>query len=177
MLTKRYLELMDKANQASDRQTYFFYIRQAEQLLKEESPEEYGIQPVTSFVSPSSFANAAWLIWTPQPRWSDLVSWEELVDLRPHQYRNERFFDSLKLISFGNGRIAPNSLLDSCQEKDFSMPPDLSSIKWEDDGEMSAQDTWKLVWKLTKIEDQQRASNLLHLSSKHRHSKLKKKPS
>ena len=59
MLAKRYLQLMDKANQATDRQTYFFYIRQAEQLLKDESPEEYGIQPVTSFISPSSLANAA----------------------------------------------------------------------------------------------------------------------
>ena len=40
MLAKRYLQLMDKANQATDRQTYFFYIRQAEQFLKDESPEE-----------------------------------------------------------------------------------------------------------------------------------------
>ena len=54
------------------------------------------------------------------------------------------------------------------------MSPDLSSIKWEDDGEMSAQDTWKLVCKLTKVEEQHRASNLLHLSSKHRHSRPRK---
>ena len=50
---------------------------------------------------------------------------------------------------------------------------DLSSLKWEDDGEMSAQDTWNLVRQLTKVEDEQRASALLHLSSKHRHSKCK----
>ena len=46
-------------------------------------------------------------------------------------------------------------------------PAELSSIKWENDGEMSAQDTWTLVKKLTKVEEQDKASNLLHLSSKH----------
>ena len=50
-------------------------------------------------------------------------------------------------------------------------PAELSSIKWEHDGEMSAQDTWTLVKKLTKVEEQDKASNLLHLSSKHSHSK------
>ena len=50
-------------------------------------------------------------------------------------------------------------------------PAELSSIKWEKDGEMSAQDTWTLVKKLTKVEEQDKASNLLHLSSKHIHSK------
>ena len=50
-------------------------------------------------------------------------------------------------------------------------PAELSSIKWEQDGEMSAQDTWTLVKKLTKVEEQDNASSLLHLSSKHSHSK------
>ena len=50
-------------------------------------------------------------------------------------------------------------------------PAELSSIKWENDGEMSAQDTWTLVKKLTKVEEQDKASSLLHLSSKHSHSK------
>ena len=50
-------------------------------------------------------------------------------------------------------------------------PAELSSIKWENDGEMSAQDTWTLVKKVTKVEEQDKASNLLHLSSKHSHSK------
>ena len=40
-------------------------------------------------------------------------------------------------------------------------PAELSSIKWEQDGEMSAQDTWILVKKLTKVEEQGKASNLL----------------
>ena len=31
-------------------------------------------------------------------------------------------------------------------------PAELSSIKWEQDGEMSPQDTWNLVKKLTKVE-------------------------
>jgi len=52
-------------------------------------------------------------------------------------------------------------------------PSDLSSLKWESDGEMSAQDTWNLVKRLTKVEDVDKASNLLHLSSKHSHSKPK----
>ena len=34
---------------------------------------------------------------------------------------------------------------------------------------------WNLVRQLTKVEDEQRASALLHLSSKHRHSKVKAK--
>ena len=50
-------------------------------------------------------------------------------------------------------------------------PSELSSSIWENDGEMSAQDTWTLVKKLTKVEEQDKASNLLHLSSKHSHSK------
>ena len=50
-------------------------------------------------------------------------------------------------------------------------PAELSSIKWDQDGEMSAQDTWNLVKKLTKVEAQDKASSLLHLSSKHIHSK------
>ena len=50
-------------------------------------------------------------------------------------------------------------------------PAELSSIKWEQDGEMSPQDTWNLVKTLSKVEEQDKASNLLHLSSKHIHSK------
>ena len=50
-------------------------------------------------------------------------------------------------------------------------PSELSTIKWEQDGEMSAQDTWSLVRRLTKIEEEGNASSLLHLSSKHSHSK------
>ena len=53
-------------------------------------------------------------------------------------------------------------------------PSDLSSLEWEANGEMSAQDTWDLVKRLAEIEEQEKASNLLHLSSKHSHSKLKK---
>lgn len=48
----------------------------------------------------------------------------------------------------------------------------LSSLKWEENGEMSAQDTWNLVRQLSKTEDHDRASNLLQLSSKHRHANL-----
>ena len=51
-------------------------------------------------------------------------------------------------------------------------PADLSSLKWEADGEMSAQDTFVLVNRLTRVEEQDKASCLLHLSSKHAHSKL-----
>ena len=51
-------------------------------------------------------------------------------------------------------------------------PSELSSIKWEHDGEMSAQDTWNLVKKLIQVEEQDQASSLLHLSSKHSHSKI-----
>ena len=50
-------------------------------------------------------------------------------------------------------------------------PSELSSIKWEEDGEMSARDTWNLVKKLTKVEEDSKVSNLLHLSSKYSHSK------
>jgi len=53
-------------------------------------------------------------------------------------------------------------------------PSDLSSLEWEANGEMSAQDTWDLVKRLAEIEEQDKASNLLHLSSKHSHSKQKK---
>jgi len=53
-------------------------------------------------------------------------------------------------------------------------PSDLSSLEWEADGEMSAQDTWDLVNRLAKIEEQEKASSLLQLSSKRSHSKSRK---
>ena len=53
-------------------------------------------------------------------------------------------------------------------------PSDLSSLEWGADGEMSAQDTWDLVRRLAKVEEQEKASSLLQLSSKHSHSKSKK---
>ena len=53
-------------------------------------------------------------------------------------------------------------------------PSDLSSLEWGADGEMSAQDTWDLVNRLAKVEEQEKASSLLQLSSKHSHSKRKK---
>ena len=56
-------------------------------------------------------------------------------------------------------------------------PTDLSSLKWGDDGELSSQDTWNLVNRLTKVEDETKASNLLHLSSKHSHGEHRKKRS
>ena len=52
-------------------------------------------------------------------------------------------------------------------------PSELSSLKWEPDGEMSPQDTFNLVRKLSKVEEEEKASNLLHLSSKHSHSKAR----
>ena len=52
---------------------------------------------------------------------------------------------------------------------------DIASIKWEEDGEFSLQDTFNLVNLLAKIEDQEKVSALLHLSSKHRHSRLPKR--
>ena len=53
-------------------------------------------------------------------------------------------------------------------------PSDLSSLEWEADGEMSAQDTWDLVNRLAKVEEQEKASSLLQLSLKHSHSIGKK---
>ena len=50
-------------------------------------------------------------------------------------------------------------------------PTELSSLKWENDGELAAQDIWTLVQKLSKTETCRHASNLLHLSSKHRHAR------
>ena len=41
---------------------------------------------------------------------------------------------------------------------------------------MSAQDTWDLVKRLAKVEEQEKASSLLQLSSKHSHSKRNKPP-
>ena len=56
-------------------------------------------------------------------------------------------------------------------------PSDLSSLEWGADGEMSAQDTWDLVNRLAKVEEQEQASSLLQLSSKHSHSKNRKSKS
>lgn len=70
----------------------------------------------------------------------------------------------------GNGHIDITFLKLKKTRLPLMSPAELSSIKWENDGEMSAQDTWTLVKKLTKVEEQDKASNLLHLSSKHSHS-------
>ena len=58
-LTSRYRALIDQANQANDRQTCFFYLKQAEKLLQTQSPDQYGIQPVASMVSRSRIQQAA----------------------------------------------------------------------------------------------------------------------
>ena len=57
-------------------------------------------------------------------------------------------------------------------------PAELSSLKWGEDGELSSRDTWNLVNLLTKVEEETKASNLLHLSPKHScgEHRSKKKP-
>ena len=59
----------------------------------------------------------------------------------------------------------------STKSKQPMPPTDLASLKWEDDGELSSQDTFNLVQRLTKTEEVEKASDLLHLSSKHSHAK------
>ena len=54
-------------------------------------------------------------------------------------------------------------------------PTDLASLKWCDDGELSSRDTWNLVNRLTKVEEETKASHLLHLSSKYSHGEHRKK--
>ena len=54
-------------------------------------------------------------------------------------------------------------------------PTELSSLKWGEDGELSSRDTWNLVNRLTKVEEETKASNLLHLSSKHSHGEHRRK--
>lgn len=63
----------------------------------------------------------------------------------------------------------------SSLEENIMPANNLSSLKWNEEGELSPQDTWNLVTKLTKSEDDSKASNLLHLSSKHIHARRKKK--
>ena len=58
-LSKRYREMMDLANQAHDRQTYFYYLKKAEDILRSESPEQYGISAVCSFINDQFRAEAA----------------------------------------------------------------------------------------------------------------------
>ena len=58
-LTSRYRALIDQANQAKDRQTCFYYLKQAEKLLQTQSPDQYSIQPVASMVSRSQIQQAA----------------------------------------------------------------------------------------------------------------------
>ena len=53
-------------------------------------------------------------------------------------------------------------------------PAALSSLKWGNDGEPSSQDTSNWVIRLTKVEEQTKASNLLYLSSKHSHGEQRK---
>ena len=85
-----------------------------------------------------------------------------------------RQFSNLLSINCSVEDSAPTELVASSSQDLPPVPgPDLSSIKWEHDGEMSPQDTWNLMRQLSKTEEHDRASALLHLSSKHRHSKIK----
>ena len=46
------------------------------------------------------------------------------------------------------------SLVCEKQTSDLMCPPDISSLKWDDDGDLSPNDTLKLVEKLTRAEQE-----------------------
>ena len=58
-LTARYRALIDQANEANDRQTCFYYLKQAQQLLQAQSEDQYNVQSITSLASSSRFQQAA----------------------------------------------------------------------------------------------------------------------
>ena len=49
-LSNRYLQLMDLANQATDRQSYFHYLREAQSLLVADNANARGIRALNQFL-------------------------------------------------------------------------------------------------------------------------------
>jgi len=49
-LSNRYLQLMDLANQATDRQSYFHYLREAQSLLVADNANGRGVRALNQFL-------------------------------------------------------------------------------------------------------------------------------
>ena len=49
-LSSRYRQLMDLANQATDRQTYFHYLREAQALLLADNANNGGVRALNQFI-------------------------------------------------------------------------------------------------------------------------------
>jgi hypothetical protein len=58
-LTSRYRALIDQANEAKDRQTCFYYLKQAEQLLQAQSQDRFSVQSIASLASSAQIQQAA----------------------------------------------------------------------------------------------------------------------
>ena len=58
-LSSRYLQLMDLANQASDRQSYFHYLREAQSLLSEDRSDQSGVHALNQFIAEQLTARPA----------------------------------------------------------------------------------------------------------------------
>ena len=50
-LSSRYRQLMDLANQASDRQSYFHYLREAQSLLSADRSGQSGVHALNQFLA------------------------------------------------------------------------------------------------------------------------------
>ena len=50
-LSSRYRQLMDLANQASDRQSYFHYLREAQALLSADRSGQSGVHALNQFLA------------------------------------------------------------------------------------------------------------------------------
>ena len=49
-LSSQYRRLMDLANQASDRQSYFYYLREAQALLLADNADNAGVRALNQFI-------------------------------------------------------------------------------------------------------------------------------
>ena len=58
-LTARYRALIDQANEANDRQTCFYYLKQAEQLLQTQPDDQHSLQSISSMQSSTPIQQAA----------------------------------------------------------------------------------------------------------------------
>ena len=64
----------------------------------------------------------------------------------------------------------------SAETKPAMPRSDPASLKWDNDGELSSQDTFNWVQRLTQTEDERMTSDRLQLSSRHFYVKQKRKP-
>ena len=98
------------------------------------------------------------------PRWSDFAWLKPLPTSSVSQgYSIQNFFRESSG-SIGTTEISASLVCEKCAS-DLMCPPDISSLKWGDDGDLSPNDTLNLMEKLTRAEQESKEAGGATLNS------------